>query len=145
MIVSADDADFQIICLGLCVSRGRKGTSIGPTKGLVLVEHTWFPNRFCCLRELGYIQICWAVTDYPRYPGYRTPTIAFELVVEWVAKAVHLVGGISGTHMSLQVPTRDSLVRSWDWSLHGRDSQSRDSTHHVALEVAAELESSGRG
>jgi hypothetical protein len=29
----------------------------------------------CHWRKLGRIQICWAVTGGPRYPGYRTPTI----------------------------------------------------------------------
>jgi hypothetical protein len=28
----------------------------------------------CHYRELGHIQILWAITDGPWYPGYRSPT-----------------------------------------------------------------------
>jgi hypothetical protein len=66
--------------------------------------------------------------------------VAPELVVECVARVIHLMGGKSGSHMLLWVPTRDSVVRSWGLCLHGRDSKSYSGAHHVAPKTAAELE-----
>jgi hypothetical protein len=55
----------------------------------------------------------WAVTGGPRYSGYKTLIVATEPSVEPVARAVHLMGCRIGTHMSLRVPPRDSVVRPW--------------------------------
>jgi hypothetical protein len=41
--------------------------------------------------------------------------------------------------MTLQVPMWDSVVRPWGQSLHGRDLESYDGTHHVAPEATVEL------
>jgi hypothetical protein len=49
----------------------------------------------------------WAITDVPRYPKYKTPTVAPEPFIEWVVRAVHSTGGIIGTHMLLWVPSQD--------------------------------------
>jgi hypothetical protein len=35
----------------------------------------------------------WAITGVPRYPRYKTPIVALEPFIEWVAKAVHSAGG----------------------------------------------------
>jgi hypothetical protein len=45
----------------------------------------------------------WAVTSVPRYPGYRTPTVAPEPFVKRVGGAVRSTGGRIGIHMLLQV------------------------------------------
>jgi hypothetical protein len=82
-----------------------------------------------------------SITGGLRYLGYsRTLIVAPELVVQWLAEAFHSVGGRSGTHLLLRVPTQDSVVRPWSKSLHGCDSESCSGTHHVAPEVEAELE-----
>jgi hypothetical protein len=57
-----------------------------------------------------------------------------------VAGAVHPMRGRLGTHMSVWVPMRDSVVRSWGYCLHGHDSESYGVTHLVASEAAVELE-----
>jgi hypothetical protein len=87
----------------------------------------------------GSPAICWTVTSGLWYPGYKTPTVAPEPSVEWVVGAVHSMGGRIGTHMSLRVPPRDSVVRARGYSLNGRDSKSRSGTHRVAPEAAAKL------
>jgi hypothetical protein len=94
----------------------------------------------CHWRELGHIQICWAVTDGLWYLGYSTLTVAPDPTIEWVTRAIHSVGGRSSTHRSLRVLTRDLVVRPWGWNVHGHDSESRGGTNHVAHEAAAELE-----
>jgi hypothetical protein len=45
-----------------------------------------------------------------RYAGYKTPIVAPEPSIEWVAGAIHLMEGRIGTHMILRVPPRDSEV-----------------------------------
>jgi hypothetical protein len=40
--------------------------------------------------------------------GCRTPTVAPEPSVEWVAGVIDSMGGIMVTHVSLLVPLRDS-------------------------------------
>jgi hypothetical protein len=54
-----------------------------------------------------------AVTSNPWYPGYKTSIVAPEPFVERVAGDVHSIGGRIGTHMSLQVLSRDLVVRPW--------------------------------
>jgi hypothetical protein len=49
----------------------------------------------------------WAITDAPRYPGYKTPIVAPEPFIEWVARAVHSTEGKISTHMLLWVPSQD--------------------------------------
>jgi hypothetical protein len=41
----------------------------------------------------------WDITGDPRYPGYRTLTIAPEPSIEWVAVADRLSDDRMGTHM----------------------------------------------
>jgi hypothetical protein len=43
----------------------------------------------------------WAKTGAPWYPRYKTPTVAPEPSIEWVAGANCLTGGRIGTHMVL--------------------------------------------
>jgi hypothetical protein len=81
----------------------------------------------------------WAVISNPRYPRYKTPTVAPEPSIERVTRAVHLTEGRIGTHMLLWVPSRESVVRPWGHSLHSRDFKSCGGTHRVASEVASEL------
>jgi hypothetical protein len=42
----------------------------------------------------------WAITGGPRYSGYKTPSVAPDPSVEWVAGAIYSMGGRIGTHMS---------------------------------------------
>jgi hypothetical protein len=60
----------------------------------------------------SYLDLC-VVTNDPRYPGYKAPTIAPEISIERVARAIHLTGGRIGTHMLLRVPSWDFVVRPW--------------------------------
>jgi hypothetical protein len=46
-------------------------------------------------------------------PGVLDPDSSPEPSVEWVAGANRSMVDIIGTHMLLQVPSRDSVVRSW--------------------------------
>jgi hypothetical protein len=46
-------------------------------------------------------------------PGVPDPDSSPEPSIEWVAGADHLMGGRIGTHMLLEVPSRDSVVRLW--------------------------------
>jgi hypothetical protein len=46
----------------------------------------------------------WVITGNPQYPGYKTPTVSPEPSVEWVARAVHSMGGTIGTLMLQRVP-----------------------------------------
>jgi hypothetical protein len=104
--------------------------------GPYLIRGIWFPIR---LPLEGRIQICWPIADDPWYRGYKTQTVAHDPSVEWVVRAVHSMGGKIGTHISLWVPSQNSVVRPWGWSLHGRDSESCSATHHVAPEAMDEL------
>jgi hypothetical protein len=90
-------------------------------------------------KEPGHIQICWAITSGSQYLGYKTPTVAIEPSVEHVAEVVHLMGGRIGTHMSLQVPPWDSMVRPWGQSFYGCYMESHGGTKHVGPEAAAML------
>jgi hypothetical protein len=80
-----------------------------------------------------------AVTGGPRYLRYKTLTVTSKPSVERVARAVHSMGGRIGTHMSIRVPPRDSVVRPRGQSLHGRDSESYGGTHRLAPKAAAKL------
>jgi hypothetical protein len=51
-----------------------------------------------------------AVTNVPRYPRYKTPIVAPEPFVEWVLRAVRLMGGRVGSHMLLRVPSQDRVT-----------------------------------
>jgi hypothetical protein len=55
----------------------------------------------------------WVITSDPRYPGHKTLTIAFEPSVDRVARVVHSMRGSIGTHMVLNVPSWDLVVKSW--------------------------------
>jgi hypothetical protein len=52
----------------------------------------------------------WVVTDVPRYPGYKTPTVTLEPFVEQVAAAVRSTGGRIDTHMLLRVSSPDRVT-----------------------------------
>jgi hypothetical protein len=52
----------------------------------------------------------WAITSIPRYPGYKTLTVAPEHFVERMTRAVCSMGGRIGTHMLLWVPSQDRLM-----------------------------------
>jgi hypothetical protein len=52
----------------------------------------------------------WVITGVPRYPRYKTPTVALEPFVERVAGGVRSVGGRIGTHMLLWVLSQDRVV-----------------------------------
>jgi hypothetical protein len=54
----------------------------------------------------------WVVTGDPRYPGYLTPTVAYELSVEWVARAGHSIVGRTCTHMLPWALSQDSTVKA---------------------------------
>jgi hypothetical protein len=98
------------------------------------------PQLFAIGKKQGHIWICWVVIGGPRYSGYKTLTVAPKLSVERVTKVVHSMGGRMGTHTSLRVPSWDSVVRPWYWSLHGHDSESYGGTHRVAPKAMAGLE-----
>jgi hypothetical protein len=106
--------------------------------GPCLVRGEWFPSRLP-LEGTSRIQIFWAVTDDPRYPVYKTTTVALEPSIEQVARAVNSKEGRIGTHMLLRVPPRDLVVRTWGESLHDNNSESHGGTHRVAREAVAEL------
>jgi hypothetical protein len=53
----------------------------------------------------------WVIISGPRYPGYKTLTVAPEPSVERAAKTILSTGGRIGTHMLLWVPSWDSVVR----------------------------------
>jgi hypothetical protein len=42
------------------------------------VRGAWFPSRFS-LEGTSRIQIFWAVTGNPRYPGYKTSTVVYKV------------------------------------------------------------------
>jgi hypothetical protein len=46
-------------------------------------------------------------------PGVQDPNSSPKPSVEWVTRVVHSTGGRIGTHMSLQVPPHDSVMRPW--------------------------------
>jgi hypothetical protein len=96
------------------------------------VRDAWFPSRVPL--EGIVVSRFWAVIGDPWYPGYKTPTVAPEPSVEWVAGAVHSMGGRIGTHMLQWVPPRDSVVR-----FHGHNTEFHGGTHCIAPEVAAKL------
>jgi hypothetical protein len=73
------------------------------------VWDAWFLIRLL-LVGTRCIYIFWVVTDDVRYAGYKTPIVAPEPSIEWVAGAIHLMEGRIGTHMILRVPPRDSEV-----------------------------------
>jgi hypothetical protein len=52
----------------------------------------------------------WVVTGNPQYPGYKTPTVAPEPSIKWVAGAGRLMDGRIGTHMILRGLPWDSEV-----------------------------------
>jgi hypothetical protein len=108
--------------------------SMGP----YLAWGTWFLSCMPLEGTWSYLDLM-AVTGGLRCPGDKTPIVAPEPSVEWVVEAVHSTGGRIGTHMSLWVPPRYSVVMPWGKSLHGCDSESRDGTHRVAPEAAADL------
>jgi hypothetical protein len=68
------------------------------------------PQPFATGGKWSYLEF-WVVTSDPRYPGYKTPTVAPEPSIERVAEAVCSTGGRIGTHMVLWVPSRDSVVK----------------------------------
>jgi hypothetical protein len=53
----------------------------------------------------------WAIIGDLRFLGYKTPTVALEPIIKWVAGAIHSTGDIIGTHMLLWVLPRDLMVR----------------------------------
>jgi hypothetical protein len=59
--------------------------------GSYLVWGIWFSSRLL-LQGTGPYPDFFAITGGPRYPGYKTPTVAPEPFVEWVAGAVHSTG-----------------------------------------------------
>jgi hypothetical protein len=67
------------------------------------------PQPFAAGGKWSYPNL-WAVTGDPRY---KIPIVALEPFVERVVGAFHLTGGRIGTHMLLQVPPQDSVVRPW--------------------------------
>jgi hypothetical protein len=67
------------------------------------------PQPFTAGGKRSYLDL-WVVTGDPRYPGYKTPTIAPKPSIARVAGADHLTGGIIGTNMMLRVSSRDSEV-----------------------------------
>jgi hypothetical protein len=67
------------------------------------------PQSFATSGDWPYLDF-WAITGDPRYPGYKTPTVALEPSVERVVEVIHLMGGRIGTHMILRVPQRNSEV-----------------------------------
>jgi hypothetical protein len=64
------------------------------------------PQPFVAGGNWPYLDF-WAITGDP---WYKTPTVALEPSVEWVARAGHSLGGRIGTYMMLQVSSRDSEV-----------------------------------
>jgi hypothetical protein len=80
--------------------------------GPYLVQGAWFPNRLL-LEGTDLYPDFWAITGGPRYLGYMTLTVAPEPSIKRVIGAVHPTGSRIGTHMSLRVPSRDSVV--WPW------------------------------
>jgi hypothetical protein len=64
----------------------------------------------CHWLELDVSRCFWVITSDPRYPGYKTLTVAPEPFVERVVRAVRSMEGKIGTHMILWVPLRDSEV-----------------------------------
>jgi hypothetical protein len=67
------------------------------------------PNHFAAEGNRSYPDY-WAVINDPRYPGYKTPTIAPVPFDKRVAGADHLRDGGIGTHMILWGPPQDSEV-----------------------------------
>jgi hypothetical protein len=41
------------------------------------------------LEGIGSYPDFWVIIDGPQYPGYKTPSVAPELFVEQVVKAIH--------------------------------------------------------
>jgi hypothetical protein len=76
------------------------------------VRGAWFHSRLPLEGTESYSEF-WAVTSGLWYPRYKTPIIASEPSVEWVSGAIYSMRGSVGTHISLQVPPQDSVVRTW--------------------------------
>jgi hypothetical protein len=86
----------------LLLSLSRSGEAVPSTSCVV-------PQSFVAGGDRPYLGF-WAVTSNPRYPGYKTAIVAPEPSVEQVVKVGHLMGGRIGTHMMLQVLSRDLEV-----------------------------------
>jgi hypothetical protein len=78
----------------------------GPISGMGYLV----PQPFSDGRNWSY-QDFLVITSDLRYPGYKTPTVAPEPSIEWVARAVHSMGGRIGTHMLVQVESPFTLPR----------------------------------
>jgi hypothetical protein len=55
------------------------------SRAILLLEEPTYPG-------------CWAITGDPWYVGYKSPTVALEPSIEWVARAGRLTDGKMGTH-----------------------------------------------
>jgi hypothetical protein len=58
------------------------------------------PQPLATVRNRSYPNF-WEVTDDPRCLVYKTLTVALEPFVVWVARAIHSMGGIIGTHVAV--------------------------------------------
>jgi hypothetical protein len=67
------------------------------------------PQLFTAGGNRSYLEF-WIVIGDLRYLRYKTPTVAPEPSVGRVARVVHSMRDIIGTHMILRVPPRDSKV-----------------------------------
>jgi hypothetical protein len=72
----------------------------------------WFSSHLLLEGTMTYLNFL-AITNDPRYPGYKILIVAPKPFVERVERAIHSTGGKICTHMSLWVPLRVSEVRPW--------------------------------